>query len=163
MNLLKSMALLKEYGIDEETFKGFEVESEKVEQIAKSVKVEKPEEYISKSAVKEALGEEKKPEEVLQLAKEAEQYKSDADKYTKLFNATVDDALKEGVKAKGESFNSERWRKILNSFSFDEVKGQMEEWHGEAEKQFNAGQRASEPGVGKSFDGRKLNENDINF
>lgn len=163
LKMFKYNESLKEYGIDEETFKGFEVESEKVEQIAKSVKVEKPEEYISKSAVKEALGEEKKPEEVLQLAKEAEQYKSDADKYTKLFNATVDDALKEGVKAKGESFDSERWRKILNSFSFDEVKGQMEEWHGEAEKQFNAGQRASEPGVGKSFDGRKLNENDINF
>lgn len=154
---------LKDYGINEETFKGFEVESEKVEQIVKSVKVEKPEEYISKEAVKEALGEEKKPEEILALAKEAEKYKSDAGKYAKLFNETVEDALKEGIKAKGESFNSERWRKILNGFSFEEVKGQMEEWHGEAEKQFNAGGRSSEPASGKFFDGRKLNENDINF
>lgn len=161
--MFKYSESLKEYGIDEETFKKFDLESEKVEEVAKFVKGEQGKEYISKSDVKEALGEEKSPEEVLKLAKEAKQNKADAEKYVKLFNATVEDALKEGVKAKGESFDSERWKKILNSFSVEEVRGQAEEWHGEAEKQFNAGGRVSEPGIGSSFDGRKLSEKDINF
>lgn len=152
---------LKQFGIDEETFKGFDLEFEKVEKIAKSVKIEQPEEYISKAKVVEELGEEKTAEEVLNLAKEAAQYKDNANKYTKLFNAKIEEALKEGVKAKGEDFNSDRWGKILNSFSYEEVEGQMEEWHNEAEKALNGGKRVSEPSTRVKT--TKLTEQDINF
>lgn len=152
---------LKQFGIDEETFKGFDLEPEKVEKIAKSVKIEQPEEYISKAKVVEELGEEKTAEEVLNLAKEAAQYKDNANKYTKLFNAKIEEALKEGVKAKGEDFNSDRWGKILNSFSYEEVEGQMEEWHNEAEKALNGGKRVSEPSTRVKT--TKLTEQDINF
>lgn len=152
---------LKQFGIDEETFKGFELESEVVEKIAKNVKVEQPEEFISKAKVLEELGEEKTADEVLNLAKEAAQYKDNANKYTKLFNAKIEEALKEGVKAKGEDFNSDRWGKILNTFSYEEVEGQMEEWHNEAEKALNGGKRISEPSTRVKT--TKLTEQDINF
>lgn len=160
---------LKEFGIDEETFKGFNVDAETVSKIAKAsqptikegIAAEGLLEFISKDAVTAVVGSEKTSEEVLEMLKQFNQTKEDADKYKNLFNKSVDDALKEGVKAKGENFDESRWRKILCGLSYEEVKDQAEEWNGEAAKIFNAGGRVSEPygaaGIKKQFDDTDLN------
>lgn len=155
-------AKLKDFGIDEEVFKGFEMESEKALKVLESAKMTEKEEFISADKAKEFFGEEKTADDILNMAKEANTYKANADLYEKMFNAEVEDALKEGVKAKGENFNKERWEKILKEFSFEEVRGQKEEWHDEAVKEFNAGERVSEP-FHNVRTGRQFTDKDINF
>lgn len=153
---------LKDFGIDEETFKGFELESEKVMKILQKAKAPKEEEFISAEKAKAFIGTEKTADEILNLAKEAEVYKAKAELYTKLFNAEIEEALKEGVKAKGESFNQERWEKFFKSCSYEEVKEQKEEWHNDAKKELHAGERVSEP-FRNVRNGRTFTDKDINF
>lgn len=153
---------LKDFGIDEETFKGFEMESEKVMNILQKTKAPEKEEFISAEKAKSFLGTEKTADEILNLAKDAEGYKANAELYTKLFDEQVADALKEGVKARGEGFDQERWEKILRSFSYEEVKGQKEEWHNDAQKELHAGERVSEP-FHNVRNGRNFSDKDINF
>lgn len=153
---------LKDFGIDEETFKGFEMESEKVMNILQKSKAPEKEEFISAEKAKSFLGTEKTADEILNLAKDAEGYKANAELYTKLFDEQVADALKEGVKAKGEGFDQERWEKILRSFSYEEVKGQKEEWHNDAQKELHGGERVSEP-FHNVRNGRNFSDKDINF
>lgn len=153
---------LKDFGIDEETFKGFEMESEKVMNILQKAKAPEKEEFISAEKAKSFLGTEKTADEILNLAKDAEGYKANAELYTKLFDEQVAEALKEGVKAKGEGFDQERWEKILRSFSYEEVKGQKEEWHNDAQKELHGGERVSEP-FHNVRNGQNFSDKDINF
>ncbi len=51
----------------------------------------------------------------------------------------IESALKNGIKAKGETFNNDRWSKIFDGFSIAEIKAQSDEWLDEAKKEFNAG------------------------
>lgn len=151
---------LKQYGIDEEKFKELGVESDIVEKIAKSVKIEVPEQFLSKEKAVETMGCEKTADEILDLAKNAQEYKEDAKKYAKLFDAAVSDALKSGIKAKGDTFNSDRWEKTFKGFTYDEVLEQKKEWDNEAEIVLNAGNRVSEPistnKIAKSIDDGKF-------
>ena len=63
-----------------------------------------------------------------------------AAKYDLLFKNAVQDAIKNGVKANGNDFNSKRWEKILANFTLEEVQAQGEEWLVLAEKTLHAGQ-----------------------
>lgn len=144
---------LKDYGIDEDTFKSFEMEADKalnvLENAVVSPALNEGEIVISKSDVTDALGKEMTIEEVLNLAKtgmESDPAATDKAKaYDKLVNAAIEDAIKNGIRAKGENFNEAKWKKILNGLDYDEILDQSKEWDEEAKVVFNAGKRVSEP------------------
>lgn len=67
-----------------------------------------------------------------------------ADMYDNLKKQAIESALKNGVKAKANNFNNERWTKILNGFTIDEINAQSDEWLKEAETVLNAGKHLTE-------------------
>lgn len=68
-----------------------------------------------------------------------ETLKEKAEWYDEIKKSVIEEALKNGIKAKGDSFNKDRWGKAFDSFSIDEIKAQSEEWLEEAKKELNAG------------------------
>lgn len=68
-----------------------------------------------------------------------------AESYDKIVENAINDAIKNGVRAKGESFNSERWKKILNQLDYNEICDQSNEWSNEAKEVLKAGKRISNP------------------
>lgn len=144
---------LKDYGIDEETFKTFNMESDAVLAILDHAVVPSAmtegEIVVSESDITNALGKEMTIEEVLNLAKagmEVDNAAADKAKaYDKLVNSAIDDAIKNGIRAKGDNFNEAKWKKLLNGLDYDEILDQSKEWDEEAKAVFHAGQRVSEP------------------
>lgn len=144
---------LKDYGIDEGTFKTFNMEADTILAILDHAVVpstmSEGEIVISESDVTNVLGKEMTIDEVLNLAKAGmEVDNATADKakaYDKLVNAAIDDAIKNGIRAKGENFNESKWKKILNGLDYDEILDQSKEWDEEAKAVFHAGKRVSEP------------------
>jgi len=70
--------------------------------------------------------------------------KEKAKMFDEIKKSAIDEALKNGIKAKGETFDNDRWSKIFNGFSIDEIKAQSDEWFDDAKKTFNAGNRLTE-------------------
>lgn len=68
-----------------------------------------------------------------------------AESYDKIVENAINDAIKNGVRAKGESFNSDRWKKILNQLDYNEICDQSNEWSNEAKEVLKAGKRISNP------------------
>jgi len=79
--------------------------------------------------------------------------KEKAKQFDEIKKSVVDEALKNGIKAKGETFDNDRWSKIFNGFSIAEIKAQSDEWVDDAKKSFHAGKRVSEndDGTEKSY------------
>lgn len=128
-------------------------------------------EFISAQAAKDALEREMTADELLTFAKlgmeadpavEAEA-KAKAQAYDKLVNAAIEDAIKNGVRAKGESFNEAKWRKILSSLDYSEILDQSNEWVKDAKSALNAGRRVSD--IEASMDEREaiINADDYAF
>lgn len=144
---------LKDYGIDEETFKTFNMEADAILAILDhaviSSAMSEGEIVVSESDITNALGKEMSIEEVLNLAKAGMEIdNASAEKakaYDKLVNSAIDDAIKNGIRAKGDNFNEAKWKKILNGLDYDEILDQSKEWDDEAKAVFHAGQRVSEP------------------
>lgn len=144
---------LKDYGIDEETFKTFNMEADAILAILDHAVVPSAmsdgEIVVSESDITNALGKEMSIEEVLNLAKagmEIDNAAADKAKaYDKLVNSAIDDAIKNGIRAKGDNFNEAKWKKILNGLDYDEILDQSKEWDEEAKAVFHAGLRVSEP------------------
>lgn len=67
-----------------------------------------------------------------------------AEKYDALHKSVVDKAIADGIKASGEKFDEERWRKIFDNFSIDEITAQATEWAGKAADVLHAGVHASQ-------------------
>lgn len=161
---------LKDYGIDETTFETFDMSAENVlnildSAVVKSAVVEsagteiKPE-FISESDIQNAFGKQLCASEVIDFARigmDAEVYTIDKAKaYDKLVNAAVDEAIANGVRAKGENFNDTKWRKAFAAWSYDEILDQSKEWADEAKSELKAGIRVSEPNA-------KMNDKDDNL
>lgn len=144
---------LKDYGIDEETFKTFNMEADAILAILDHAVVPSAmsdgEIVVSESDITNALGKEMTIEEVLNLAKAGIEIDNAAAEkakaYDKLVNSAIDDAIKNGIRAKGDNFNEAKWKKILNGLDYDEILDQSKEWDEEAKAVFHAGQRVSEP------------------
>lgn len=144
---------LKDYGIDEETFKTFNMEADAILAILDHAVVPSAmsdgEIVVSESDITNALGKKMSIEEVLNLAKagmEIDNAAADKAKaYDKLVNSAIDDAIKNGIRAKGDNFNEAKWKKILNGLDYDEILDQSKEWDEEAKAVFHAGLRVSEP------------------
>lgn len=144
---------LKDYGIDEETFKTFNMKADAILAILDHAVVPSAmsdgEIVVSESDITNALGKEMSIEEVLNLAKAGMEVDNAAAEkakaYDKLVNSAIDDAIKNGIRAKGDNFNESKWKKILNGLDYDEILDQSKEWDEEAKAVFHAGQRVSEP------------------
>ncbi len=155
---------LKEYGIDEEKFKSFNLSSDVVLNIldsAMAMKFMPSPPYRTEDAVVLSAKEIKSlldiPEDkdipsdkiLYDLICFGNMYNSEssdkAKAYDKLVNSAIDEAIKNGVRAKGESFNDTKWKKILNGLDYDEILDQSREWDEEAKRVLNAGKRVSEP------------------
>lgn len=142
---------LKDFGIDEDTFKELNCSADSIEKIINNYpKIESPafEEFISQDKVKEVLGTEMDAEIVLNLAKAGMEMDHDADAkakaYDKLVNGAIDDAIKSGIRAKGDSFNDVKWKKILATLDYEEIIDQKNEWEAEAKLVLKAGKRVSQ-------------------
>lgn len=141
--------MLNAYGIDEESFKDFNIGANVALNLLAYADASKPKPYMTVESVKDALGEEMDADKVLALAKagmEIDQHMSDkANAYDKLVNSAIEDAIKNGIRAKGENFNETRWKKILSNFDYNEIVEQSNEWGEEAKIALKAGRRVSEP------------------
>lgn len=143
---------LKDYGISEEVFYSFDIEASAVMAVIENAVIqpqEKLKEYLSADSVKNALGEDMDVERLLALAKAGMEADSEANvkakAYDKMVSTAIENALKSGVRAKGENFNDTKWKKILSSLDYDEIVDQQKEWEDEAKVALKAGVRASQP------------------
>lgn len=79
------------------------------------------------------------------------EFKSKATEFDGLKDKAITAALTNGVKAKGDKFDNERWEKLLKNFTYGEVVAQADEWVAEAETELNAGGRKSLQGTDSSI------------
>lgn len=158
----KSLAykdFLKDYNIDEEKFnkildsEGNQISAETFKLCADAYKEMNPVKEFDTSEF---------TTKIANLENERDSFKEKAANYDKIVDNAISDAIKEGIRAKGDSFDEERWNKILKSLDYKEILGQKEEWHGEAEKQLNAGRRVSEP-YGYSATVKSIEDGKYNF
>lgn len=142
---------LKGFGIDEDTFKELNCSVDSIERIIHNYStIEAPtfEEFISQDKAKEALGVEMCADEILNLAKAGMEIDHEADNkakaYDKLVSGAIEDAIKSGIRAKGDSFNEAKWKNILNSLDYEEILDQKNEWEAEAKLVLKAGKKVSQ-------------------
>lgn len=100
--------------------------------------------FLTSDAVKSAAGKDMTSEEVIGLIKNAGETSEKARLYDDIKSKAVDNAVKSGIKAKGEDFSEERYRKIFAGFSVEEVNEQAAEWENEAKKALNPGRRSED-------------------
>lgn len=117
--------------------------------------------FLTASAVKSALGKDMTSEEVIGLIKSANESAEKAKLYDDIKSKAIDNAVKSGVKAKGEAFSEDRYRKIFDSFSVDEINEQSKEWENEAKSLIPSGRKSEDPetdnGEAKSYIKPNLN------
>ena len=100
--------------------------------------------FITSEDVKKAAGKDMTSEEVIGLIKSASETAEKAKLYDDIKSKAIENAVKSGVKAKGEAFADERYRKIFESFSVDEINAQAAEWENEAKKALNPGRKSED-------------------
>lgn len=147
---------LSNFGITQEMFDTFKTPQEIIDKVCEFeipvAELESTEEFISEEKAEKILGAKDTAENILSDVKayreckdSIEENKQKAKDYDRLLSVAVEDALKEGVKAKGEAFNSERWTKTFKTFTYDEIVEQGKEWHEEAKNVLKAGVKIAEP------------------
>lgn len=156
---------LAEYGINEETFNTYGISSETITEIADTISAKFNEGMIGKA--KDAGIETETIDEVINLAKIGAEVDSNehekAKAYDKMVNSAIDDAIKSGVKAKGDEFNDSKWKKILSSLDYDEIVDQKNEWEAEAKLVLKAGKRVSQVQNPVKGDISAVNPDDYKF
>ena len=105
---------------------------------------------LTEDCIKSALGEAMNAEKILALAVAGK-------KYNDLCKEAADEAIKQGVRAMGTTFNEDRWRKVFSSGQFDlkDIQEQCAEWGGEAATALNAGKRLSVPAASDETNGKR--------
>lgn len=106
---------------------------------------------LSKTDVEKAFEKDATSETILSALSDSKEFKEKAAKFDEIKNSATEKALTNGVKAKGESFDRERWEKNFATYSIDEIEKQSKEWFDEAAKELNAGVRKSETGERNSL------------
>lgn len=141
---------LMDYGISKDYFDSLNIGAEIVMPIVETVYKQgiKDKENQIRENFRNVFGEDFTDEQIIDFVKSG----MDADpiantkakEYDKLVNATIDDAIKSGIKAKGDSFNDSKWKKILNTLDYSEIIDQKNEWEAEAKLVLKAGKRISQ-------------------
>lgn len=115
--------------------------------------------FLTAEQVRDKVGKDMTADEVLAafdtiaaLENEAKEAKAKATEYDKLRKEFVDEALNNGVRAKGDRFDRDRWEKVLSGFSIEEIRNQSAEWFEDAKESLHAGYRASSPNGKKDID-----------
>lgn len=70
------------------------------------------------------------------LVAAVKEFSAQATAFRALVSIEKEEAIKNGVRAKGENFNAERWGKLLDNMDYAEIKAQSKEWADEAEGVF---------------------------
>lgn len=140
---------LKQYGIDENIFqsiisKSKEINADLFLKILGAADIKTEESFLTLNEAKKIFGEISK-EELVSKMKSYEEQQTKVSEYEKILQSAVENAIKNGVKAKGNNFDEKRWTKIFKGFTYDEINSQSEEWKIEAEKELNVGCRTSQP------------------
>lgn len=142
---------LNDYGISKEVFDSWNVDAQIVRSIIENAVIQPCDDavaYMTVDEVKDALGAELDADTVLNLAKAGMEMDHDADAkakaYDKLVSGAIEDAIKSGIRAKGDSFNDTKWKKILATLDYDEIIDQKNEWEAEAKLVLKAGKRVSQ-------------------
>lgn len=156
---------LKDFGITEETFKTLDMDAKQVLSVCNIIEPQEP--YITAEMVENALGANLSPEALINAAKEfmnlPAEVESKAKAYDKLVSTAIDDAIKAGIKAKGDNFKESKWKKILSTLDYDEIIDQCNEWEKEAKEALNAGKRISKPWEPNENDHGNINPDNYNF
>lgn len=112
-----------------------------VETIKNSVEPLKPtEEFLSKETVKEKLGAELTADNVLNLAKEGQEYRKQL----------IDDTIAMGVRAMGNEFKTETWKVTLSTMESSAIKDIMANFETQAKNAIPAG-RHTDPKAGEGL------------
>ena len=95
---------------------------------------------LTEDCMKNALGEAMNSEQILALAVAGKKYKE-------LCKDAADEAIKQGVRAMGASFDEDLWKKTfaMGQFDLKDIQKFNETWGGEAASVLNAGKRMSVP------------------
>lgn len=110
----------------------FEKVIEKCDNIPQAQSEPTPE-YMTKQQATEALGKEMTSDDVLKFAKEGIAY----------HKATIEDALSAGVKAMGNEFPSETWKRTFENMSTQAINDISKTWETQAKSVLNAGKKLS--------------------
>lgn len=149
---------LNEFGIAKELFDSWE-EKDILLNLAKTISESvKPAvsntapEFMDKAHALEILGvEDVTADEILNYAKsgmnppDISAIQNKANDYDKIVDAARANALVSACKAKGDTYNESRVKKMLDVLNYQEIIDQTNEWDEEAKKALHAGQRISVP------------------
>lgn len=83
-----------------------------------------------------------------------------AKQFDEIKSTEIENALKNGIKAKGETFDNDLWEKTLKGFSIDEIKKMSDGWVEDAKLALNAGTRKTENQTNIAVT-KKFNVNDF--
>jgi hypothetical protein len=106
--------------------------------------------FLTADTVKSAIGKDMTSDEVIAFLKASSETAEKAKLYDGIKSKAIDEAVKSGIKAKGDAFDENRYKKLFESFSIDEVNAQAKDWDEDAKKTLNAGGRKSEDEAEKS-------------
>ena len=101
--------------------------------------------FLSADIVKAKAGKELTAEETLEIIGNHGSLLAKAAEYDKLKASIIDEALKNGVRAEGESFNSEFYKKSFESSSIEDIQGLSAKWLDKGKDVLHGGIRKSEP------------------
>ena len=106
---------------------------------------------LTEDCMKSALGEAMNAEKILALAVAGK-------KYNELCKDAADEAIKQGVRAMGASFDEELWKKTfaMGQFDLKDIQKFSETWGGEAATALNAGKRLSVPAADAGEGSKKV-------
>lgn len=106
---------------------------------------------LTEDCMKSALGEAMNAEKILALAVAGK-------KYNELCKDAADEAIKQGVRAMGASFDEELWKKTfaMGQFDLKDIQKFSETWGGEAATALNAGKRLSVPAADAGDGSKKV-------
>lgn len=112
-----------------------------VETIKNSIEPLKPtDEFLSKETVKEKLGAELTADNVLNLAKEGQEYRKQL----------IDDTITMGVRAMGNEFKAETWKVTLSTMESSAIKDIMANFETQAKNNIPSG-RKTDPEAGEGL------------
>jgi len=120
------------------------------------------EDFISAEKAKNFIGKEMTAEEILEAAKSFENVNTKAKAYDTIKSKAIDDAVASGIRARGESFNEERYKKLFETSTIEEIKGWQEDFDREAENVIHKG-RKSEDSETPNGGAANVNLNDYKF
>ena len=100
--------------------------------------------FLTKEAVSAAVGKEMTPEEAINALKSSAGFEEKAKLYDEIKSRAVDEAIANGIRAKGDSFDENRYRKLFENSTIEEIKGWSSDFESEARKMLSPGRSSEE-------------------